>query len=141
LIRSAPFLIKPNLEELGELFDVSIHGPHDALAYAKQLNAIGIENVIISMGGDGALLVADGVALFAKAPEGKAVNTVGAGDSLVSGFIASYAAHNDKELAFRYGVASGSATAFSTDLCTKEAVEELLGKVKITPLQEKDVAK
>lgn len=141
LIRSSPFLIKPNLEELGELFGQTIAGPDDALSYARELNRMGIGHVVVSMGGQGALLVADGLALLAEAPQGKAVNTVGAGDSLVSGFIASYALHEDAERAFRYGVASGSATAFSTDLCTKEAVEDLLGKVKITPIQEKDVAK
>lgn len=141
LVATAPFLIKPNLEELGELFDAEIEGPTEALPYASQLIDMGIANVIISMGGDGALLVSKDAVLLAEAPKGKAVNTVGAGDSLVSGFVASYATHSDAEQAFRYGVASGSATAFSSDLCTKEAVEKLLELVKITPLLKKDVAK
>lgn len=135
LVATAPFLIKPNLEELGELFGTEITTAQEALKYAKQLNDLGIEHVIVSMGGDGALLSAKGLSLLAAAPKGQAVNTVGAGDSLVSGFVAAYLADSDAEAAFRYGVASGSATAFSTDLCTKAAVEELLGKVTITPIQ------
>lgn len=141
LIAAAPFLIKPNLEELGELFGTEITSTQEALKYARQLNGLGIENVIVSMGGDGALLSSKELALLADAPKGEAVNTVGAGDSLVSGFVASYLAQGDAEAAFRFGVASGSATAFGADLCTKEAVEELLGKVTITPIQQKDVAK
>lgn len=141
LVASAPFLIKPNLEELGELFGTEIASTQEALKYARQLNELGIEHVIVSMGGDGALLSTNELAFLADAPQGAAVNTVGAGDSLVSGFVASYLAQGDAEAAFRYGVASGSATAFSTDLCTKAAVEELLEQVTITPIKQEDVAK
>lgn len=141
LVATAPFLIKPNLEELGELFGTEITSAEEAMKYAKQLNDLGIDHVIVSMGGDGALLSAKGLALIADAPKGEAVNTVGAGDSLVSGFVASFLAHGSAEAAFRYGVASGSATAFGTDLCTKAAVEGLLEKVIITPIQQEDVAK
>lgn len=141
LIGHAPFLIKPNQHELGELVGRKISNMQEAAYYAKKLVDTGIQHVIVSMGGAGALLATDGLLLQASAPKGKAINTVGAGDSLVSGFIASYAQHGDAEMAFRYGVASGSATAFSQDLCTKEAVENLLEFVNINPITEEDVEK
>lgn len=139
LIDTPVFLIKPNQQELGELFGVEIASLSDAFHYANKLVARGTEHVVVSMGGDGALLVTKDTALIAKAPQGTVVNTVGSGDSLVSGFIASYATDQDSELAFRYGVASGSATAFRSDLCRKEDVEKLLEEVQIYPYEEKDV--
>lgn len=141
LIQHGPFLIKPNQEELGELFGRHITSMAEAAFYAKKLVATGVDNVVVSMGGDGALLATSELLLQAKAPKGKAVNTVGAGDSLVSGFIASYAVDGDAEKAFRYGVASGSATAFSSDLCTKDSVDALLGFVEVYPIKEEDVEK
>ena len=107
-----PFLIKPNEQELGELFDTEIANKQQAQHYAKKLVEKGVEHVIVSMGGEGALLVTKELAVLAEAPKGKVVNTVGAGDSLVSGFIASFTKERRPEKAFRYGVASGSATAF-----------------------------
>lgn len=141
LVATPVFLIKPNQQELGELFGVEITSLSEAFHYASKLVAQGIEHVVVSMGGDGALLVTKDTALIAKAPQGTVVNTVGSGDSLVSGFIASYAADLDPALAFRYGVASGSATAFRSDLCRKEDVDKLLGEVEIYPYDEKDVTK
>lgn len=141
LIEHAPFLIKPNQEELGELFGRPISSLDEAAHYANKLVETGVQHVIVSMGGAGALLATADLLLHAQAPQGKAVNTVGAGDSLVSGFIASYALHGDAEQAFRYGVASGSATAFSRDLCTKKAVEELLSLVNVSPIKEEEVEK
>lgn len=85
------------------------------------------------------MLVTKDIALIAKAPQGTVVNTVGAGDSLVSGFIASYAASRDASQAFRFGIASGSATAFRSDLCRKEDVETLLDQIEVHPFEEKDV--
>jgi 1-phosphofructokinase len=111
LIDINPFLIKPNEQELGELFDTVIVNKQEAHHYAKKLVELGVENVIVSMGGEGALLVTKEVAIFAEAPKGKVVNTVGAGDSLVSGFLASFTKDGDPIKAFRSGVASGSATA------------------------------
>lgn len=141
LVATPGFLIKPNQQELGELFGVEITSLRDAYYYASKLVAQGTEHVVVSMGGDGALLVTKDTALMAKAPQGTVVNTVGSGDSLVSGFIASYATDQDPALAFRYGVASGSATAFQSDLCRKEDVEKLLAEVEIYPYEEKDVTK
>ncbi|WP_042220499.1 1-phosphofructokinase [Oceanobacillus manasiensis] len=135
LIKEKPFLIKPNEHELGELFNVTINSKQDAIIYAKKLVESGIQNVIVSMGGEGAILVSANHVLTASAPKGKAINTVGAGDSLVSGFLASYVTNNDTMAAFKYGVATGSATAFTTDLCTKEDVERLLNEVKIETVE------
>ncbi|SDM41167.1 fructose-1-phosphate kinase [Psychrobacillus sp. OK028] len=134
LTKVSSFLIKPNLEELGELFSTEINDINEAHYYAKQLLENGIEHVIVSLGGDGALLVTKELSLRAKAPNGVVVNTVGSGDSLVSGFIASYSKDENPEEAFRYGVASGSATAFRSDLCDQQGVEVLLEQVEITPI-------
>ncbi len=139
LIDMNPFLIKPNAQELGELFDTVIVNKQQARRYAKKLVEKGVEHVIVSMGGEGALLVTNEVAVFAEAPKGKVVNTVGAGDSLVSGFLASFTKETDPVKAFRMGVASGSATAFRMDLCEKKDVLALLDKVLISSLDEGDV--
>lgn len=139
LVQTQPFLIKPNEQELGELFDTEITTKQEALYYAEKLVEKGVKHVIVSMGGAGALLVTKELSVLAEAPKGKVVNTVGAGDSLVSGFIASFTKERNVEKAFAYGVASGSATAFQSDLCKKEDVEALLSQVIITPLHKKDV--
>ncbi|WP_106495058.1 1-phosphofructokinase [Lentibacillus sp. Marseille-P4043] len=136
LINTKPFLIKPNQQELGELFDTEVTSIAKAVQLAKQLVENGIQHVIVSMGGDGAILAAKDHVFVAKAPKGTIVNTVGAGDSLVSGFIASYLNDDDPIKAFRYGVASGSATAFRTDLCQKEDVTKLLDSVEVIPFQD-----
>ncbi|SEQ74372.1 fructose-1-phosphate kinase [Virgibacillus subterraneus] len=136
LIQTKPFLIKPNQQELGGLFNTSISSKQDAFYYAKKLVDRGVQNVIVSLGGDGAIFVTKELALEAIAPKGSIVNTVGSGDSLVSGFISSFIETNDPQEAFRYGVASGSATAFKTDLCRKEDVESLVNQVKINSFNE-----
>lgn len=141
LLPTEPFLIKPNLQELGELFGVEISGWESAYVHAKKLAGSGIQHVIVSMGADGALLVTKDFAVAAKAPKGKAVNTVGSGDSLVSGFIDSYAKDRNAEKAFRFGVATGSATAFRSDLCERADVERLLEQVELYPYNGEDVAK
>ena len=141
LVKTEPFLIKPNLEELGELFDTEISGKHEAYEYALKLVEDGVKHVIVSMGAEGALLVAKDFAYSAQAPKGKVVNTVGSGDSLVSGFIASYSKDQDAQRAFQYGIASGSATAFRSDLCDKAGVEALLEQVEIYPYNGQDVKK
>ncbi|WP_430788869.1 1-phosphofructokinase [Virgibacillus flavescens] len=140
LINSQPFLIKPNQHELGDLFETTIQTKSEAIFYARKLVESGITCVIVSMGGHGAILVTKDQSLIAEAPPGQVVNTVGAGDSLVSGFLASYVQHNDVKEAFRYGVASGSASAFRTDLCEKTDVDVLVPKVKIHHYKEEDVS-
>jgi 1-phosphofructokinase len=139
LVLTQPFLIKPNEHELGELFDTIIANKHDACHFAKRLVNQGVQHVIVSMGEEGALLVTKDLVVSAEAPKGKIINTVGSGDSLISGFIASFTKNQDAEKAFRYGVASGSATAFRSDLCTKSDVEALEEQVILHPFQEQDV--
>ncbi|WP_019415577.1 1-phosphofructokinase [Paenisporosarcina sp. TG20] len=141
LVLKKPFLIKPNEHELGELFETIITTKEEACHYAKKLVDIGVQNVVVSMGKEGALLVTKNLVVSAEVPKGKVVNTVGAGDSLVSGFIASFIKNQDVIMAFRYGVASGSATAFQSDLCEKSDVEALVEQVIIHPIHEQDVTK
>lgn len=136
LVDTEPFLIKPNEHELGELFDTIIVNKQQATHYAKRLVNQGVQHVIVSMGEEGALLVTKDLIVSADSPKGKVINTVGSGDSLISGFIASYIKDKDVEKAFRYGVASGSATAFRSDLCGKSDVEELLEQVLLTPMEQ-----
>ncbi|MEN1968491.1 1-phosphofructokinase [Lentibacillus sp. N15] len=137
LINARPFFIKPNIDELGELFHTTVTSTAQACKLAKQLTETGIKHVIVSMGGDGAIYVSENETIIAKAPNGHVVNTVGAGDSLVAGFITSFIQHHDPIQAFRFGVASGSATAFQPDLCIKEDVMKLLDKVEITPFKDR----
>jgi 1-phosphofructokinase len=134
LIHTKPFLVKPNIEELGELFNTVISTKEEAFHYARKLVGKGIQHVVVSMGGEGALLVTKDLALLAEAPKGLVVNTVGAGDSLVAGFLASFTKNENATEAFRYGVASGSATAFSSDLCEKNDVDQLLKQITIRSL-------
>ncbi|MET3574401.1 1-phosphofructokinase [Bhargavaea ullalensis] len=135
LANMRPYLMKPNGEELGELSGKEIETREDALEQARGLVEKGVQNVIVSLGGDGALFVSQEVEASAEAPRGKVVNTVGAGDSLVSGFIAATGAGATPLEAFRRGVAAGSATAFRSDLCRKEDVDALAGQVTVTRLE------
>ena len=122
-----PFLIKPNNHELGEIFGVEIKNKDDVVAHAKKLQEKGARNVLVSMAGDGAVLVTeDGNEFRAEAPKGKVVNSVGAGDSMVAGFIAGFLSTREYMQAFKMGVCTGSASAFSEELATKKEVEELL---------------
>ena len=125
-----PLLVKPNKEELEEMFNVTISNDAELIENASKLLTLGAKNVIVSLGGDGALLVGEGLTpTLRKAPQGKVVNTVGAGDSLVAGFIAEYQDSKDIAKAFKQGIATGSASAFSEYLATKEEVEALLNKM------------
>lgn len=125
-----PFLIKPNNHELEEMFHVKLFGKKDIIKYAKKLQNMGAKNVLISMAGDGALFVCqNGKVYFSEAPKGTVKNSVGAGDSMVAGFIAGYKNTKDYIQAFRMGVATGSASAFSEDLATKNEVDNLLKEV------------
>lgn len=124
-----PFLIKPNNHELGEIFGVKLDDKEDVIHYAKKLQEKGARNVLVSMAGAGAVLVAeDGSIYQAEAPKGKVVNSVGAGDSMVAGFIAGYLENGNYADAFQMGVCTGSASAFSEELATKAEVTALLEK-------------
>lgn len=125
-----PFLIKPNNEELGEIFDVEIHTKEDAYVYGKKLKEMGAQNVLVSMGKIGAALIDEaGQEYFIKSPEGKRVNTVGSGDSMVAGFIAGFLKYNNYNDALRMGVSAGSASALSKYLATKEEVYNLFNNI------------
>ena len=128
-----PFLIKPNNHELEEIFGVTMEeGKAEIARYAKKLQEKGARNVLDSMAGDGAVLVTETGEIYeAAAPKGKVVNSVGAGDSMVAGFLAGYFAENDYRAAFQMGLCTGSASAFSEELATKDTVEALLEKAEI----------
>lgn len=127
-----PFLIKPNNHELGDMFGVKLTTDEEIITYAKKLQEKGAQNVLISMAGDGAiLLTAEGKSFKCPAPKGKLINSVGAGDSMVAGFITGYMESNgDFEKAFHMGVATGSASAFSENLATRPEVEALLATIE-----------
>ena len=127
-----PFFIKPNQHELGDIFNVTLNTQEEVIPYALELKKMGAVNVCVSMGGKGAILVADdGNVYKAKAPDGILKNSVGAGDSLVAGFLSGWIEKKDYEYAFRKGVATGSASAFSERLATNGEVNDLIGKVTI----------
>lgn len=125
-----PFLIKPNNEELGEIFGVEIHTKEDAYVYGKKLKEMGAKNVLVSMGKTGAALIDEaGQEYFLKSPEGKRVNTVGSGDSMVAGFIAGFLKYNNYNDALKMGVSAGSASALSKYLATKEEAYNLFNNI------------
>ncbi|MDU5261432.1 MAG: 1-phosphofructokinase [Clostridium celatum] len=131
VLKYNPFLIKPNHHELGELFGVKLNNKEEVIEYAKKLKDMGAQNVIISMAGDGAVLInSNGDVTMNNVPKGVVKNSVGAGDSMVAGFIAGYLNSGKIEEGFKLGVATGSASAFSEGLATKDYVYELLEQVK-----------
>ena len=130
VLRYRPFLIKPNNHELGELFGVTLSTREAVIPYARKLQEQGARNVLISMAGQGAVLVAeDGSVHLTPAPKGTLVNAVGAGDSMVAGFLAGWQERHDYGHAFRMGVAAGSASAFSRYLATREEVERVFAQL------------
>ncbi|MCH6267474.1 MULTISPECIES: 1-phosphofructokinase [Neobacillus] len=135
VLKFKPFLIKPNHHELGELFDTVISSPEEVIPFGKKLVSMGAENVIVSLADQGAVFINKDSTLLANVPKGKVKNSVGAGDSMVAGFLAAYERTGDLIEAFRYSVASGSATAFSLGLCTKDQVAELIPQVQIKEIR------
>ncbi|MGN0495706.1 MAG: 1-phosphofructokinase [Lachnospiraceae bacterium] len=126
-----PFLIKPNHYELGEIFGVEITSKAEVMEYAGKLQEKGARNVLVSMAGEGAVLVAeDGTTYESEPPKGKVVNSVGAGDSMVAGFLYGFLKENNYEKAFYRGLCTGSASAFSENLATGEEVDALLKAIK-----------
>lgn len=129
VLKYHPFLVKPNNHELGEIYGVTLNTRDEVIPYARRLQEEGARNVLISMAGEGAVLLTEEGAVYqSEAPKGKVQNSVGAGDSMVAGFIAGYMASKDYEQAFYMGVCTGSASAFSEGMATKEAVRNLLGQ-------------
>ena len=129
-----PLLVKPNNHELADIFGVALNGLVDIEKYAREILAKGAKNVIISMAGDGALLVTPEAAYFAKPIKGTVKNSVGAGDSMVAGFTGEYVKSGDPIEALKWGVACGTATTFSDDLATAEFIKETYQKVEVEKL-------
>ncbi|MPY20704.1 1-phosphofructokinase [Paenibacillus glucanolyticus] len=127
-----PLLVKPNHHELAELFGVVMDSNELLVTYGRKLLEEGAQHVLISMAGEGALLITADQVYHANVPLGTVRNSVGAGDSMIAGFVGTLALGKDLLEAFRTGVASGSATAFSDDLAVKEAIDRLIPQVNIT---------
>ena len=124
-----PFLVKPNNIELGDIFGVELKTRDEVVPYAQKLQERGAANVLVSMAGEGGVLVAaDGSVHKSPAAKGTVVNSVGAGDSSVAGFIAGYLETGSYETAFKMGLSAGSASAFSDHLATRAEVEELMAR-------------
>lgn len=133
-VKKKPFLIKPNNFEIEEAFNIKIKDRNELIDYGKKLNTMGAENVIISLAGDGALLINNSGVFFGNAPKGEVKNSVGAGDSLVAGFLHEYSKSKNILDSFKRGIATGSASAFSLDLCDNNFVLELLPQIKLKKL-------
>lgn len=130
VLKYKPFLIKPNHIELAEMFNVTINSDDEIVTYAHKLQEMGAQNVLISMGGDGSILItSEGEVIKITVPKGTVVNTVGSGDSMVAGFIAGYLKSKDLKQALKFATATGSATAFSTWLATKDTIDDLLSQL------------
>lgn len=126
-----PFLVKPNNHELGEIFSAELKTREEVIPYAKRLREMGARNVLVSMAGEGAVLVDENNNVYtSEAPVGKAVNSTGAGDSMVAGFIAGYSEKNDYEYAMKLGLAAGSASAFSENLADRDEILSVYKTIK-----------
>ena len=132
VLKYNPFLIKPNNLELEEMFNVKLNNRNDIIKYAKKLQEMGGRNILVSMGKDGALLLTENNEVYvSNVPKGEVINSVGAGDSMVAGFISGYLNSNSYEESLKLGAASGSATAFSSDLATKEFIDSLIKEINV----------
>lgn len=128
-LRHKPFLIKPNRQEISEMFDAEINSEEDIEIYANKLREMGAKNVLVSLGKDGAMLIDEfGIKHKAGVLKEKVINTVGSGDSMVAGFIAGYEKEKDYSYALKLGSVCGNATAFLSGLATKAKINELLNK-------------
>ncbi len=127
VLKYHPFLIKPNHHELSEIFGVTIKDRDDIIYYAKKLQSLGAGNVLVSRAEKGAILITDTDEVLERpAPAGQVINSVGAGDSMVAGFIAGYHKTGEYKEALKLGIAAGSASAFSNQLATREQIAQLL---------------
>lgn len=132
VLSQKPFLIKPNNIELSEMFCIpTLYDKDEIITYAKKLQTMGARNVLVSMAGDGAVFVSeDGLELKSEAPSGVVINSVGAGDSMVAGFLAGYLESQSFEKAFRLGIAAGSASTFSRFLATSDEIYDILSRLE-----------
>ncbi|OON95822.1 MAG: 1-phosphofructokinase [Epulopiscium sp. Nele67-Bin005] len=135
LLEYKPFLIKPNKHELEEIFDVEINSVKDVICYAQKLREQGAVNVLISLGAEGAILINENnEILMSNVAKGEVKNSVGAGDSMVAGFIGEFAKSQNYEKALIQGASCGCATAFSADIATKQLIDEILPQIKVEKL-------
>ena len=135
VLKYHPFLIKPNSIELGELFGVTLHGEDEIIGYGTKLQELGARNILVSMAGDGAILITEAhQVLKCLPPKGTLLYTVGAGDSMVAGFVSGYAENCDYKQGLSLGVAAGSATAYSEWLAESEYIRSLCKKTKVEVL-------
>ena len=131
-----PFLVKPNQRELEEIFSCELHNDTEIIYAATKLQKMGAKNVLISLGGNGAILITDDNHIYkANVAKGKVINTVGSGDSMIAGFIAGYASTSSYEEALKMGSACGGATAFSADLAEKDMIDEVYKQIKIKKIE------
>ena len=136
VLKYRPFLIKPNHHELGGIFGKKLKSKNEIIWAARELLQQGARNVFVSMAGDGGIFLAEnGTAYFAPAPSGKVINSTGAGDSLVAGFLAEYTKTKDYKKAFIYGLCAGSASAFSERLATKDEIDALYNGFDVDKIQ------
>lgn len=132
VLKYHPFFIKPNNHELGEMFGVNLESDAQIVTYAKKLQEMGAKNVLVSMAGDGAILVDEqGGVRKILPPKGTVVNSVGAGDSMVAGFLAGYLTSGSYEKALLLGTAAGSATAFTSWLAGRAQIDEMLKELGV----------
>ncbi|MGB7366704.1 1-phosphofructokinase [Carnobacterium jeotgali] len=129
-----PLLVKPNHHELADLFGTTFESVEDAIPYGKKLVALGAKHALVSMAGDGALFFTGEKVYQATVPKGIVKNSVGAGDSMIAGFIGALVDTKDPLIAFKKSVATGSATAFSDDLATRSEIDALLEEVILTEI-------
>lgn len=123
VLKYKPFLVKPNNHEIGEIFGVELKTRSEVVPYAKKMQEMGVKNVLVSMAGEGAVFVGENGEVYeSEAPKGKLVNSTGAGDSMVAGFLAGYMEKQDFMYALKMGLSAGSASAFSENLATKEEI-------------------
>ena len=126
-----PLVIKPNHHELADLFDTSFDSSDVMLEYAEKLLNMGAQNVMVSMAGDGGYLLTKNHVYHAKGAVGTAVNSVGAGDSMIAGFVGTYFKTHNAEESFRMGMACGAATAFTKDIAVKSQIDAVLPQIKV----------
>lgn len=127
VLKYKPFLVKPNNHEIGEIFGVELKTRNEVVPYAKKMQEMGARNVLVSMAGEGAVFVGENGEVYeSEAPKGKLVNSTGAGDSMVAGFLAGHMEKQDFMYALKMGLSAGSASAFSENLATKEEILNIL---------------
>jgi len=131
---SKPLVVKPNNHELAAYYHTTFSSQADIIAAGQRMLAEGAKHVLISMAGDGGLLITPDHVYFSPAPKGQVINSVGAGDSMIGGFVGTFAKTHDAVESFRYGLACGSATAFSEDIATRAKIDEILPLIKIEQL-------